>query len=83
MSWLLWSLLIGLAVGWLGSLIVKGTGLGLLWNLIIGLIGGVLGGWVFGLLGLSMGDGIWGNLITAVVVAVLLLLIVNLIRGKK
>ncbi len=79
----MWSLLIGLVAGWLGSLIVKGTGLGLLWNLIIGLVGGLLGGWIFGLLNISTGSGIVGNLITAVVGAVVLLLIVNLIRGKK
>ena len=36
----LWYLLIGLAAGWIASLIFKGSGSGLLVNLIVGLIGG-------------------------------------------
>ena len=39
----LWYLLIGLAAGWIASLIFKGSGSGLLVNLIVGLIGGILG----------------------------------------
>ena len=35
----LWYLLIGLAAGWIASLIFKGSGSGLLVNLIVGLIG--------------------------------------------
>ena len=41
----LWYLLIGLAAGWIASLICKGSGSGLLGNLIVGLIGGILGGY--------------------------------------
>ncbi len=82
MSWL-WFILIGLVAGWLGSLIVKGSGLGLLWNLVIGVIGGVLGGWIFGLLGISTNGGIWGSLLTSVVGAIVLLLIVGLFTRKK
>ena len=36
----LWYLLIGLAAGWIASLIFKGSGSGLLVNLIVGLVGG-------------------------------------------
>lgn len=81
MYWL-WYILIGLAAGWLGSLIVKGTGSGLVMNLIIGIIGGVLGGWFFALLGLGAGNML-GSLITATVGAVLLLLIAGLFSHKK
>ena len=42
----LWYLLIGLAAGWIASLIFKGSGSGLLVNLIVGLVGGILGGWL-------------------------------------
>ena len=38
----LWYLLIGLAAGWIASLIFKGSGSGLLVNLIVGLVGGAL-----------------------------------------
>ncbi len=78
MYWL-WYILIGLVAGWLGGLIVKGSGSGLILNLVIGVIGSVLGGWLFGKLGIA-GSGaisIW-SLITAVVGAIILLLIVSL-----
>lgn len=41
----LWYLLIGLVAGWIASLIVKGSGSGMLVNLIVGIIGSMLGGW--------------------------------------
>ncbi len=43
MYWL-WYILIGLAAGYVASLIVKGSGSGMLLNLVIGMVGGVLGG---------------------------------------
>lgn len=81
MFWL-WYILIGLAAGYLASLIVKGSGSGLLLNLVIGAIGGVLGGWLFGLMGISSVNML-GSLITSVVGAVVLLLIVSLLAHKK
>lgn len=81
MYWL-WYILIGLAAGWLGSLIVKGSGSGLVINLIVGVIGGVLGGWLLGLMGLA-GNGMLWTLLSATVGAILLLLIVSLFTRKK
>lgn len=82
MYWL-WYILIGLAAGYIGSLIVKGTGSGLLINLVIGVIGSVLGGWLFGVMGLGS-TSLLGSLITATVGAIVLLLIVSLFtRGAR
>ncbi len=81
MYWL-WYVLIGLAAGWLGSLIVKGTGSGLLLNLLIGVIGSVLGGWLLRLLGIT-GMGLVWTLLSATVGAVVLLLIAQLFTRKK
>lgn len=81
MFWL-WYILIGLAAGWIGSLIVKGSGSGLLLNLVIGVIGSVLGGWLFGLLGFGA-TSMLGGLIMAVVGAVVLLLVIGLFARKK
>lgn len=81
MYWI-WYILIGLVAGWLGSLIVKGSGSGLLLNLVIGVIGSVLGGWLFSLMGMSSGS-LWGSLITATVGAIVLLLIVSLFTRKR
>ena len=78
---LLFSILIGLAAGYLGSLIFKGSGNGLLINLIVGIIGGFIGGWLFGLLGIGGSNIVW-QLIAATVGAIILLWIVSLIRKK-
>ena len=76
-------LLVGLAAGYLGSLIFKGKrkgkGKGLLLYLVIGLVGGLVGGWVFGLLGVGGGGLLW-QLISATAGAIILLWIVSLIR---
>lgn len=81
MYWL-WYILIGIVAGYLGSLVVKGTGSGLLLNLVIGVIGSVLGGWLFGLMGLDS-TNMLGSLITATIGAIVLLLIVALFTRKR
>lgn len=81
MYWL-WYILIGLAAGWLGSLIVKGSGSGLILNLVIGIIGAVLGGWLLSLIGLAGGGMLW-TLLSATVGAIVLLLIVSLFTRKR
>ena len=75
------SIIVGILAGYIGSLIVKGTGLGLVWNLIVGLIGGVIGGAVFEFLGFT-GNGILWQLIAATAGAVILLWIVAVLKKK-
>ena len=82
MSWF-WFLLIGLVAGWIGNLIFKGKGSGLIINLIVGIVGGWLGGWLFGVLGITIGGKIVGPLIAAIVGAIILLWIVSLFTKKK
>lgn len=77
-----WFILIGLVVGWLASLIVKGNGSGFIVNIIIGILGGVLGGWLFSLFGL-IPVGTFGSLLTALVGAIILLWLAALVRKKK
>ncbi len=56
---------------------------GILLNVIVGIIGGFLGGFLLPMVGLNLGAGWVGYLITALIGAVVLLLIVNLItRGR-
>jgi uncharacterized membrane protein YeaQ/YmgE (transglycosylase-associated protein family) len=80
MYWL-WYILIGLAAGWLGSLIVKGTGSGLWINLLVGVVGAILGGWLLSLVGLT-GSGLLWTLLSAVAGSVVLLLLVRLFTRK-
>lgn len=77
-----WFILIGLVVGWLASLIVKGSGSGFIVNIIIGILGGVLGGWLFSLFGL-VPVGTFGSLLTALVGAVVLLWLAAIVRPSK
>ncbi|MBU0912250.1 MAG: GlsB/YeaQ/YmgE family stress response membrane protein [Gammaproteobacteria bacterium] len=72
-------LAIGAVAGWLGGLIMKGSGFGLLGNIIVGIVGAILGGALFGMLGISA-SGLLGSIITATVGAVVLLFIASLIR---
>lgn len=78
----LWYLLIGLAAGWIASLIVKGSGSGLIINLIVGIIGSFLGGWLVSLFG-WIPTGTLGTLLTSVIGAIVLLWIVSLFRRPK
>lgn len=77
-------LILGAVAGWLGSMIWKGSGLGLIGNIIVGILGGMLGGWLFGSqLGWNFGGGMIGSIITAALGAFILLAILNLIMGRK
>ena len=78
----LWYLLIGLAAGWIASLIFKGSGSGLLVNLIVGLVGGFLGGWLVSLFG-WVPTGTFGTFIASVIGAIVLLWIVSLFTRRK
>lgn len=76
---LAWIIVGGIA-GWLASLVVEGTGLGLLRDILVGIVGALLGGFVlslllpgtFGFTGFS-----FGSLIVAFIGAVILLLILK------
>ena len=77
------SLLIGAAAGWLGSVIYKGSGLGLLGNIIVGIIGAPLGYWILGKLGVPLGGGWIGAILTGAIGAIVILFLINLIVKKK
>ena len=76
-------LLIGALAGWLGSLIFKGSGLGLIGNIIVGILGSFVGYWLLGKFGISLGTGWIGAILTGALGAVVILAIINLLfRGK-
>lgn len=79
-----WIIIGGLA-GWIASKI-KGTdaeqGIGL--NIIVGIVGGLLGGFLLNLFGVDVaGGGLIFSFITCLLGAVILLTIVNAVRGRK
>lgn len=75
-------LVIGGVAGWLAGLILKGGGFGIVANIIVGIIGAILGGWLFGVLGITVGGEWAGRLVTATVGAVVLLVLIGLIRKR-
>ena len=72
-------IIIGAIVGWLASLIVKGSGSGFWGDVLFGIGGALLAGYVLPLLGISLGGAV-GSFIAALIGAVVLILIVRLIR---
>jgi len=75
-------LALGALAGWLAGNIMKGGGFGLLVNMIVGIIGAVIGGWVFGILGFES-TGLISSIISAVVGAIILLSIINLLKKTE
>lgn len=73
------SIVIGCLAGFIAGKLMRGGGFGIIINLILGIIGGAVGGWLFQLLGVSWG-GLLGQLGTAVVGAVVVLLVASLFK---
>lgn len=78
----IWFIIIGIVAGFLAGQIMKGKGFGLIINLLVGIGGAVLGGWLFGKLGINLGDGLIGSLVTAFLGAIVLLFIISLFKKK-
>lgn len=83
MDLLTW-LIVGLIAGVLASLVMGGTGYGLVGDIIIGIVGAFVGGWLFSRLGVhSPFAGLAGVIFTAFIGAIVLLFILRLIRGGR
>jgi len=86
LEWLAW-LVVGAIAGWLAGLLVKGDeGLGVIGHVVLGLVGALLGGWVVSqLTGNDPMDGVFdiSTIVTAVIGAVVLVLLVSMIQGRR
>ena len=82
MDLLTW-IIVGLVAGVLASLVMGGTGFGIIGDIIIGIVGAFVGGWLFRSLGVTspMG-GLAGVIFVAFIGAIVLLFILRLIRGS-
>ena len=81
---LAWIIVGGIA-GWLASLVVRGSGLGVIGDIIVGIIGAFIGGFVISLLlpGTFAFTGFnFGSLVIAFIGAVILLFIARLMRAR-
>lgn len=80
MDLLTW-LIVGLIAGVLASLVMGGTGYGLIGDIIIGIVGAFVGGWLFTKLGVTTPfGGLAGVIFVAFIGAVVLLFLLRLIR---
>jgi uncharacterized membrane protein YeaQ/YmgE (transglycosylase-associated protein family) len=73
-------LVIGAVAGFLAGLIVKGYGFGVVGNVVVGIVGAVLGGWLLPRLGVFPGGDIGGQIVSATVGAVVLLVLIGFVR---
>lgn len=76
---LLWTLLIGIAAGWLAGQVMKGGGYGLVGDLVLGILGSFVGSWIFLMLGIAS-FGLIGQLVVSTIGAVALVAIVRAIK---
>ena len=76
---LIW-LLIGAVAGFLAGVVVKGYGFGLVGNIIIGIVGAVVAGALLPKLGVFPGTDLIGQIVSATLGAVGLLLLISVIR---
>ena len=76
------TLIIGAIAGWLAGVLVEGAGFGLLINMLLGIAGAFIAALLFPRLGLglTLGGGVVGAIVTSALGAIVLLLIVNLIQ---
>ncbi|MGH7718790.1 MAG: GlsB/YeaQ/YmgE family stress response membrane protein [Gemmatimonadaceae bacterium] len=83
MDLLTW-IIVGLIAGVLASLVMGGTGYGLIGDIIIGIVGAFVGGWLFAQLGVSSPfGGLAGTIFVAFIGAVVLLFVLRLLRGSR
>jgi len=73
-------IVVGAIAGWLAGQIVRGFGFGLIWDIIIGIIGAFIGVWLLTQLGFVPFSGFIGSIVSAVIGAVVLLVIVGFIK---
>ena len=81
------AIIVGGVAGWLASIVMnRNASMGIIWNVIVGIIGALIGNWLLAPL-LGFGGSIQefdlGSFVIAILGAVILLAIVNLVqRGR-
>ena len=76
-------LLIGLVAGWLAGKIVRGAGFGLIGDILVGIAGALFANLLLPKLGILIGTGVIREIINATIGAVILLLVVRFVRGRR
>lgn len=76
------ALVIGAIAGWLAGVIVEGGGFGLLGNMLVGIAGAFIAALLFPRLGLglTLGGGVVGAIVTSALGAIVLLVVINVLQ---
>jgi len=83
MTLLTW-LIVGLVAGVLASMVMGGTGYGIVGDIIVGIVGAFVGGWLFAALGVASPlGGLPGTILVAFIGAVVLLFLIHLLRRRR
>lgn len=75
-------IVIGGIAGLLTDFLINGIRVDLVGKIVVGILGAFIGGWLFDLPGIHVGTGFVNDVITALVGAVVLLLLRSVRRGK-
>ena len=80
------TILIGILAGWVAEK-VTGSNMGLIMNLITGIIGSWIGFFIANAAGIQLGEifhgWFFGNLVVSAAGAIILLLVLKLLRGRR
>lgn len=82
MNGIIWTIIIGLAIGALTGWVLKNRGHGIILSMIVGLIGSIIGGWVYTLIGFNS-PNLFGVLLMSLLGTVIALIILSLVPRKK
>jgi len=78
-SLIIW-LIVGAIAGWLASMVVKGSGMGLVGDVVVGIVGGLIAGWLLPQIGIAIGGGVIAAIANSFIGAVILLVIIRLVK---
>ncbi len=80
------TVLIGILAGWVAEK-VTGSNMGLIMNLITGIIGSWIGFFIANAANIQLGEffhgWFWGNLVVSAAGAIILLLVLKVLRGRR
>lgn len=83
MGWIS-SIIIGAFAGWIASIVMhKNEEMGAFANIVVGIIGGALGRLILGLIDVKAGEGWLASAGVGIFGAIILLAIINLIKGRR
>ena len=84
MNPLLTWIIVGLVAGVLASLVMGGTGYGIIGDIIIGIVGAFIGGWLFRSLGVTSPiGGLAGVIFVAFIGAVVVLVVYHMVVRRR